>query len=67
MATRKKYFDTKAQANKARKEYDPTGYKGIHVWKMPKGSRHAGKFAVCTELEYLKTFTLMVQWINISA
>ena len=56
MARRKKYYDTEVQANKVRKEIDPDGCLGIHVWKMPKGSRHAGKFAVCSELEYLNTY-----------
>lgn len=53
MARRKKYYDTKREANKAREALkDPF----IHVWKMPKGSRHPGKYAVCDELEYLNTY-----------
>ena len=52
----KKYFTTKARAVSARKQRDPFGSNGIRVYKMPKGSRHAGMFAVCTELEYLNTY-----------
>ena len=56
MARRKKYFNTKSQAIKARELYESQGEYGLCVFKMPKGSRHAGKFAVCTELEYLNTY-----------
>ena len=49
----KKYFNTKAQANRAKKE---RANDMLHVYRMPKGSRHAGKFAVCSELEYLNTY-----------
>lgn len=49
----KKYFKTKAQANKAKKE---RANDALHVFRMPKGSRHAGQFAVCTEIEYLNTY-----------
>lgn len=56
MATKKKYFATKSEANKALKTYDPTGCYGLHVWRMPKGTRRAGQFAVCTEIEYLNTY-----------
>lgn len=54
----KKYYKTKAEANKARLERERvTGWFGIlHVWKMPKGTRHHGEFAVCSELEYLNTY-----------
>jgi hypothetical protein len=55
MAAFKKYFTSKGEANKERVKRDPTGCYGIHVYRMPKGSRNAGKFAVCTELEYLNT------------
>lgn len=49
----RKYFDTKAEALKACKE---RANEGVHVFKMPKGTRKAGKFAVCTELEFLNTY-----------
>ena len=57
----KKYFDTKAQATKAlsdRKAKDPNGFStyGLNVYKMPKGTRNAGKFAVCTHLEWVNTY-----------
>lgn len=52
---RRKYFKTKAQANKACDEIDPTRVR-VQVYKMPKGSRHAGEFAVCSFLEYLNTY-----------
>lgn len=53
----KKYFATRKEANKERErrlKLDP--FSDIHVWKMPKGSRRAGYYAVCTELEYLNTY-----------
>lgn len=55
----KKYYKTKNEANKARAQLianDPYRYGGYHVWRMKKGSRKAGWFAVCTEIEYLNTY-----------
>lgn len=56
--TQKKYFKTKAEAVKAceerRKRFGASA--DLHVFKMPKGSRHAGQFAVCSEMEYLNTY-----------
>lgn len=53
MARTKKYYDTKKEATAAKKALnDPMMY----VWKMPKGTRNAGKYAVCDELEYLNTY-----------
>lgn len=52
----KKYYKTKSEANKAKQARDAQGFIGLHVWKMPKGTRHHGEFAVCTELEYLNTY-----------
>lgn len=52
----KKYFSSKAQAVTARKLRDPNGFYGVRVFKMPKGTRCAGMFAVCTELEFLNTY-----------
>ena len=52
----KKYFSSKAQAVTARKLRDPHGLCGVRVFKMPKGTRHAGMYAVCSELEFLNTY-----------
>lgn len=51
----KKYFTSKKEANKAREERQKTN-PYVHVFKMPKGSRNAGQWAVCTEMEYLNTY-----------
>lgn len=51
----KKYFDTLKEATTAcreRQKRDPL----IHVYKMKKGTRHAGKYAVCDYTEYLNTY-----------
>lgn len=50
---RKKYYDTKKEAETA---CSNMGDPSMRVWKMPKGTRHAGKYAVCSELEYLNTY-----------
>lgn len=52
MAARKKYFNTK----KARETYDPSHTNGLGIYKMSKGSKQSGKFAVCTYMEYLNTY-----------
>ena len=52
----KKYFSSKAQAVTARKQRDPNGLYGVRAFKMPKGTRHAGMYAVCSELEFLNTY-----------
>lgn len=51
----KKYFTSKKEANKAREERHKTN-PYVHVFRMPRGSRHAGKFAVMTEIEYLNAY-----------
>lgn len=51
----KKYFDTKKEANRALNER-LTANPFLHVFRMSKGSRRAGKWAVCTEMEYLNTY-----------
>ena len=56
MARRKKYFDTKRQAIAACKLYELQGDYGLGVYKMPKGSRHSGKYAVCSYIEYVNTY-----------
>lgn len=52
----KKYFNTKKEAVIAKQKRENKGYRGLSIFKMPKGSRKAGMFAVCTELEYLNTY-----------
>lgn len=52
----KKYFETKREALDAMKERDPYGLYGLRVFKMPKGSRKAGWYAVCSYMEYLNTY-----------
>lgn len=52
MSPKKKYYATKKEALKVREALnDPM----MHVFKMPKGTRHAGKYAVCDEIEFLNT------------
>lgn len=53
---KQKYFENKRAANRARDERTKRGEYGLNVWRMPKGTRHAGKYAVCTELEFLNTY-----------
>lgn len=53
---KRKYFDTKQAAVKAKNERLQNGEQGLHVFKMPKGTRRSRKFVVCTEIEYLNTY-----------
>ena len=53
---KRKYFNTKQAAIKVKNERSKNGEHGLHVFKMPKGTRKSGKFAVCTEIEYLNTY-----------
>lgn len=53
---RRKYFDSKKEANKARCSRAKLGELNLHVFKMPKGTRKAGKFILCTEIEFLNTY-----------
>jgi hypothetical protein len=53
---KKKYSSTKQSARKAKNERIEKGEPGLQVFKMPKGTRYTGKFAVCTEIEYLNTY-----------
>lgn len=51
----RKYFTSKKEAVsacEARRISNPC----LRVWKMPKGSRHKGQYAVCSEVEYLNTY-----------
>ena len=52
----KKYFATKREAQEAMKERDPYGLYGIRVFKMKKGTRKAGWYAVCSYMEWLNTY-----------
>ena len=52
----KKYFKTKAEAQRVCAERNKgKSIVWYHVFKMPKGTRHHGEFAVCSEMEYLNT------------
>ena len=48
----RKYFKSRKEALKACEERNKTHGNGIEVFKMPKGSRHNKKNAVCTFIEY---------------
>ena len=52
----RKYFKSKKEAIKTCEERNKSYGKGIEVFKMPKGSRHSGQYAVCTYIEYLNTY-----------
>ena len=53
----KKYFNNKNEAIKAAHERNAgKGVEWYKVFKMPKGTRHHGQFAVCSEMEYLNTY-----------
>ena len=55
---RRKYFKSRKEAIKACEERNKTFGSGkeIRGYKMPKGSRHSGQYAVCTYIEYLNTY-----------
>lgn len=53
---KRKYFTTKGEANKSKSERTNKGELNLHVFKMPKGSKKAGRFIVCSEIEYLNTY-----------
>ena len=54
----RKYFKSKKEALKECEERNKTFGSGrdIGVYKMPKGSRHSGQYAVCNYIEYLNTY-----------
>ena len=54
----RKYFKSRKEALKACEERNKTYGSGkeISVYKMPKGSRHSGQYAVCSYIEYLNTY-----------
>lgn len=51
---RRKYFKSLKEAKEALKTKNP--YCGYSIFKMPKGTRKHGWYAVCTELEFLNTY-----------
>lgn len=51
----KKYYAKKAEAISVKKQREARG-EHVQVFKMPKGSRKSGFFAVCSEIEYLNTY-----------
>lgn len=53
---RKKYFKSKKEALNALNQYNEKGFYGLHVYKMPKGTRKAGWYAVCTEIDFFNTY-----------
>ena len=52
----RKYFNIKKEALKACEERNKPYGNGTEVFKMPKGSRHSGQYAVCDYIEYLNTY-----------
>lgn len=54
---KQKYFKTLSAARKACDQRNSAEYTTLyHVYRMPKGSRHHGEFAVCTFLDYINTY-----------
>lgn len=51
----KKYFKTRKEAVE---EASRRNWKNCHVFKMPKGTRHHGEYAVCSHIEFLNTYWL---------
>ena len=54
--TRRKYFDKLSDAKRALEERKREGRVDVGVYKMHRGTRHAGKYAVCSYMEYLNTY-----------
>ena len=53
----KKYFKTRKEAIKACEERNKSNGCGWYkVFKMSKGTRKAGWYAVCSEMEWLNTY-----------
>lgn len=53
----KKYFKTRREALRVCDERNKgRGFLCYHVFKMPKGTKRHGEFAVCTEIEFLNTY-----------
>jgi len=52
----KKYFKDLAEARKVCEERSRRDHYQYGVYRMPKGSRRHGEYAVCSYLEYLNTY-----------
>lgn len=52
----KKYYPTLKEARKERDARNKVHGEMYHVYRMPKGTRHHGQYAVCSEIEYLNTY-----------
>ena len=52
---KRKYYKTLKEARKALEERK-TSESGIGIFRMSKGTRHHGEFAVCSEFEWLNTY-----------
>lgn len=53
----KKYYKTLKEAKQAQEKLIQHfgQLSDINVYKMPKGTRHHGEYAVCTHLEFINT------------
>ena len=52
----KKYFKSRSDAFRELQERKKAGRVDVGVYKMHKGTRHAGMYAVCSYMEYLNTY-----------
>lgn len=53
---KKKYFKSKKEAvQECERRNQGHCCQYIKVFKMPKGTRHHGEYAVCSEMEFLNT------------
>lgn len=55
MAREKKYFKKLSDAKKALAERKKTRT-DVDIYKMSKGTRHHGEYAVCSYMEWLNTY-----------
>lgn len=56
MAAQKKYFKSRAEARRVCAERNAKLNTNMYgVWKMPKGTRHVGMYAVCTDIIFLNS------------
>lgn len=53
---KQKYFKTKRAALAELDRRRKTGFCIDNVFKMQKGTRHHGEYAVCSGIEYLNTY-----------
>ena len=53
----RKYFKTKSEARKALSERKRNDISCCdEIFKMPKDTRHAGQYAICSHIEFLNTY-----------